>query len=141
MRKIWNCFAALALVLVLLTLAGCKGNPLPEGMDEAELLDQGREIVALLNEGDWQEVYDRMRSDGRESTSPEEIEEYMQSLLDTVGAYVKESDSMLTGQELEDSGEEYGTVVLYCKHEKKSVMYRIAFSTDMELMGFAATKK
>lgn len=141
MRKIWNCFAVLALLLTLLTLAGCKGNPLPEGMDGEELLAQGREIVALLNEGEWQAVYDRMRSDGQESTSPEEIETYMQSLLDTVGAYVKESDSMLTGQELEDSGEAYGTVVLYCKHEKKSVMYRVAFSVDMELLGFQATKK
>lgn len=140
MRKRWNWLAALTLVLVLALLSGCSGNPLPEGMDEEELLAQGREVVALLNEGDWQAVYDRMRSDGQETTSAEDIEAYIQSFLDTVGAYVKETDSMVTGQTL-DTGEDYGTVVLYCKHEKKNVIYRIAFSTDMELMGFQANKR
>ena len=45
---------------------------------------------------------------------------------------------MATGQKLKDTGEEYGTAVLYCKHEKKTVMYRVAFSTEMELMGIEA---
>lgn len=140
MKEKWKWLPALALLLALCLLSGCRGNPLPDGMDETALLKQGREIVTLLNQGDWQEVYDRLRSDGQETTSPEAIEEYMQALLDTVGAYVSEEDSMVTGQEL-DTGEEYGTAVFYCKHEKKSVMYRIAFSTDMEFMGFQASKK
>lgn len=124
----------LALVLVVL-LAGCSGKELPQGMDEEKLLDAGREIVALLNEGDYQAVYDRMRADGQATSSVEDIQTAMEDLLDQVGAYVKETDSLATGQTL-DSGEEYGTAVLYCKHEKKNAVYRIAFSTQMELMGF-----
>lgn len=124
----------LALVLVGL-LAGCSGKELPQGMDEEKLLDAGREIVALLNEGDYQAVYDRMRADGQATSSVEDIQTAMENLLDQVGAYVKETDAMATGQTL-DSGEEYGTAVLYCKHEKKNAVYRIAFSTQMELMGF-----
>ena len=124
----------LALVLAVL-LAGCSGKELPQGMDEEKLLDAGREIVALLNEGDYQAVYDRMRADGQATSSVEDIQTAMEDLLDQVGAYVKETDSLATGQTL-DSGEEYGTAVLYCKHEKKNAVYRIAFSTQMELMGF-----
>lgn len=124
----------LALVLVVL-LAGCSGKELPQGMDEEKLLDAGREIVALLNEGDYQAVYDRMRADGQATSSVEDIQTAMEDLLDQVGAYAKETDSLATGQTL-DSGEEYGTAVLYCKHEKKNAVYRIAFSTQMELMGF-----
>ena len=48
---------------------------------------------------------------------------------------MSEIEAMATGQTLKDTGEEYGTAVFYCKHEKKSVIYRIAYSTDMELMG------
>ena len=48
---------------------------------------------------------------------------------------MKEDDALATGQTIKDSGEEYGTAVLYCKHEKKSIMYRVAFSTGLELMG------
>lgn len=127
---------ALALGL-LLTLSGCKvsGNPLPEGMEEETVLSEGREVVALLNSEGWQEVYDLLRSDAKETSSPEAIQSYMAQRLDKAGTYKSEDEAMATGQKLKDTGEEYGTAVLYCKHEKKSVIYRVAYSTDMELMG------
>ena len=130
----------LAAVSALLLLSGCRvsGNPLPEGMEEDTVLEQGREIVALLNGGDWQEVYDRLRSDARETSSPETIQSYMEERLEKAKAYVKETEAMTTGQKLKDTGEEYGTAVIYCKHEKKSIMYRVAYSVDMELMGIEA---
>ena len=131
--------AALALILVL-ALTGCSGKPLPEDMDEETLLDAGREIVTLLNEGDYQGVYDRMRADGQEASTVDDVREAMENLLDEVGPYVKENDTLATGQTL-DSGEEYGTAVFYCKHEKKNVVYRVAFSTEMELMGFTVGKQ
>ena len=126
----------LALAL-LLGLSGCKvsGNPLPEGMEEETVLSEGREVVALLNGGEWQEVYDLLRDDARETSSPEGIQSYMEERLDKAGAYKSEDEAMATGQKLKDTGEEYGTAVLYWKHEKKNLMYRIAFSTEMELMG------
>lgn len=128
----------LPLVLaLLLALSGCKvsGNPLPEGMEEETVLSEGREVVALLNSEGWQEVYDLLRDDAKETSSPEAIQSYMEERLDKAGAYKSEDEAMATGQKLKDTGEEYGTAVLYCKHEKKSVIYRIAYSTDMELMG------
>ena len=109
-------------------------------MEEETVLDAGREIVALLNAGDYQAVYDRMRADGQEASTVDDIREAVENLLDEVGPYVKENDTMATGQTL-DSGEEYGTAVLYCKHEKKNAVYRIAFSTQMELMGFTMGKQ
>lgn len=126
---------------VLLLLSGCKvsGNPLPEGMEEETVLSEGREVVALLNGEGWQEVYDLLRDDAKETSSPEGIQSYMEERLDKAGAYRSEDEAMATGQKLKDTGEEYGTAVLYCKHEKKSVIYRIAYSTDMELMGIQIT--
>ena len=131
----------LAALSVLLLLSGCKvsGNPLPEGMDATELVVQGREVAAMLNRKEWQEVYDLLREDARETSSPEAIQEYMEGFLDNAGTYVTESDIMTTGQTIKDTGEEYGTAVLYWKHEKKNLMYRIAYSTDMELMGIQIT--
>ena len=50
MRKIALMVAVLG---ALVLLAGCKvsGNPLPEGMEEETVLEQGREVVAMLNAG------------------------------------------------------------------------------------------
>ena len=129
-----------ALLAAACLLTGCQGNTLPEGMDETALLDAGRGIVTALNQGQWQEVYDQLREDAQSTTSAEGIEEYMSAVLEDAGAYKSEDDSLLTGQTL-DSGEEYGTAVLYCNHEKDDVMYRIAFSTDMELIGLQVQTK
>ena len=132
---------ALAALGALLLLSGCKvsGNPLPEGMDATELITQGREVAAMLNRAEWQEVYDLLREDAQETSSPEAIQAYMEDFLDKAGAYVTESDVMATGQKLKDTEEEYATAVLYWKHEKKNLMYRVAYSTDMELMGIQIT--
>ena len=129
------CLLALPLALLLL-LAGCKvsRNPLPEGEEET-VLEQGREVVAMLNGGEWQEVYSLLRADAQETSGPESIQSYMEERLDKAGAYKLETEAMATGQKIKDTGEEYGTAVFYCKHEKKNLMYRVAYSTDMELMG------
>jgi hypothetical protein len=130
----------LAALAALFLLSGCKvsGNPLPEGMEGDTVLEQGREIVALLNGGDWQEVYSRLRADAQETASPETIQSYMEERLEKAGAFKEEDEAFATGQKIKETGEEYGTAVLYCKHEKKSIMYRVAYSTDMELMGIEA---
>lgn len=140
-RRLRLLAAASAALALLLLLGGCKvsGNPLPEGMDEAAVLEQGRQVAALLNGGDYQTVYDSLRADARETSSPEAIRAYMEERLEKAGAYKSETDAMATGQTLKDTGEAYATAVLYCKHEKKSLMYRVAYSTGMELMGIQIT--
>ena len=119
-----------------------EGNPLPEGMDEAAVLEAGTQIVTDLNEGDWQAVYDLLREDAKEQTgSPDAIRDHMNTVLDKVGAFKSIETYMATGQTLKDSGEEYATAVFYCKHEKNQAMYRIAFSAEMELLGLQIKKQ
>ena len=93
-------FLLFAIAAGLVLLAGCKvsGNPLPEGMEEETVLEQGREVVAMLNGGEWQEVYSLLRADARETSSPEAIQSYMEERLDKAGAYKLETEAMATGQ-------------------------------------------
>lgn len=139
-KKLWVLAAALLACLVVLCACDTKGNPLPQGMEESAVLDQGRSVMELLNQGNWQAVYDQMRSDAKETTSPEGIESYMNSAVEKAGTFEKEEEGMATGQKL-DSGEEYATAVFYCKHSKKDVVYRIAFDTDMVMIGLEIKTK
>lgn len=134
-------FLLFAIAAGLVLLAGCKvsGRPLPQGLEEETVLERGREVVAMLNGGEWQEVYSLLRADAQETSGPESIQSYMEERLDKAGAYKLETEAMATGQKIKDTGEEYGTAVFYCKHEKKNLMYRVAYSTDMELMGIQVT--
>ena len=55
------------LLLALLTLTGCRGaRPLPEGMEEEAVGEAAREIVALLVDGNYQEVADSFRPEVKE---------------------------------------------------------------------------
>ena len=140
-RLLALCMAACTAFL-LCSCSAVKGNPLPEGMDETEVLEAGSQIVTDLNEGDWQAVYDLLREDAKQQTaSPDAIRDHMNAVLEKVGAFKSIEESMATGQKLKDTGEEYATAVFYCKHEKNQAMYRIAFSTELELIGLQVTKQ
>ena len=133
------CILCTALVLCACTVTG---NPLPDGMDETALLAAGEEIIADLNAGNWQEIFDQLREDAQTSTgSPAAIQAHMESVLAKVGPFEKLKDTMVTGQTVKETGEKYATAVFYCEHDKNQAMYRIAFSTDMELIGLQVTKQ
>ncbi len=141
-KRILTLCIGLAAAVLLSSCGPVEGNPLPAGMEEAAVLEAGQEIVSDLNAGNWQEVYDLLREDAQAATpSPDAIRDHMNAVLDKVGPFKNIETSMATGQKLKESGEEYATAVFYCKHEKNQAMYRIAFSTDMELLGLQVSKK
>ena len=138
---------ALAVSLSLFLLTGCgkkEGTPLPEGMVEETVLDAGREIVTLLNEENYQEILDRLRADvaagGARPLTAEDIKKQTAETLEKAGAYVLETDAMATGQHAKGSDERFAEAVIFAKHEKKTVRYRIAFDTDMTLIGIQVRK-
>ena len=130
------------LLAILLCACDVKGNPLPEGMEESAVLAAGEEVLNEILAEDWQAVYDRLRDDAKAQTdSPDAIRAHVEAIWEKVGAFKSTKDSMTTGQKLKESGEQYATVVFYCQHEKNQAMYRIAFSTELELIGLQVTKQ
>ena len=122
-----------ALALALLLLCGCKGKPLPEGMDEETLLRNGREVAVLLAGGDYEAVLDRMREDVASGVTAEDIQALVLKQTDGAGVYKEIDSTLATGQS--SDGEEYGVAVIYCKYSKKNVMFRLAFDPEYSLIG------
>ncbi len=131
----------LTLILSIGLLSGCsnQGNPLPEGMDEETVLAEGRKVVALLVDGDYQSVVDQLRPDVAATVTAEQVEGAMAEAK-KAGEYVMESDCITTGQTIKETGEKYGEAVIMAKHEKKIVRYRIAFDPEMNLIGLEIRK-
>lgn len=128
-----------ALVIALLLLAGCQGNPLPDGMDEAALLEAGRDVVLLLVSGDYESVRAALRPDVAETVAVEDIQSLVLQQTDGAGVYKQIDSSMVTGQS--SGGEDYGVGVYYCQYAKKKVLFRIAFDRDMQLIGMEVKKQ
>ena len=128
MRKRGYLIASLAMLL-LLVLSGCKGNKLPDGMDEDKVSSAGLAVT----KGEYEEVYDALREDVREQTSADAIEEMMDTATEGRGSFKKVKDSMVTG--VTDADEPHAIAVIGAKYDKKSVVFRIAFDTEMNLIG------
>ena len=132
MRKRGYLIASLAMLL-LLVLSGCKGNKLPDGMDEDKVVSSGISVMRQLANGKYEEVYDSLREDVREQTSADAIQTMMETATEGRGSFKKVKDSMVTG--VTDTEEAHGIAVIRAKYDKKSVIFRIAFDPEMNLIG------
>ncbi len=126
MRRIVPC-----LLCMFLILTGCSGNPLPEGMEEGTLLSAGWDVVDQMIRGNYETVAGQFRADVE--VTAEDLQDLLESAADGAGDYVQHEDGMVTGQE--SGGERYGVAVLLCQYREAKVLFRVAFDTDMELIG------
>lgn len=132
MRKRGYLIASLAMLL-LLVLSGCKGNKLPDGMDEDRVVSSGISVMRQLADGKYEEVYDSLREDVREQTSADAIQTMMETATEGRGSFKKVKDSMATG--VTDADEPHAIAVIRAKYDKKSVIFRVAFDPEMNLIG------
>ena len=137
-KKIGLPLAALALLL-LCTACIVKGKDLPKGMEEEAVLSAGLGVMDQLVSGEYDKVYEALRSDVREATSAAALQALMNTATDGLGGPKEVTDTMVTG--VTDTDEPHAIAVIRRKYEKKSVYFRIAFDPDMELIGLDIKKK
>ena len=113
--------------------SGCQGKALPEGMEEDVVLSSGEDIVDLLIAEDFDQVYERLREDIQAGTSVDDIEELMDKASDGLGEFDEVTDTLVTG--VRNADVPHAIAVIRCKYEKKSIVFRVAFDTEMELIG------
>lgn len=136
MKKIKSLLAVLVMILVL---AGCAGKSLPDSMTEEELIDAGREVMLLAVEGDYEAVHALLREDIRETVTAEDIQSVVLNNVDGAGVYKQIEDSMTTAQDAD--GETIGVAVLYCEYSEDNVLFRVAFDSEMKLVGLSVQKQ
>lgn len=126
---------AVSLILLLCSLSGCKGTPLPEGMNEDALFTAGKDVVLLLVGSEFETVHEMLREDLREQISVDDIRTAVSVQLADAGVYKQIEDHMATGGV--DNGVRYGISVLYCEFSEEDVLIRVSFDEDWNLVGFS----
>lgn len=128
-----KCMILLLLLLTICLLSACKGNALPDEMNEEELLSAGENILQMLTSGNCQGVYECLREDVRQQTDAAAIEELLNKATEGKGSFQKITGRMVTG--ITEGEQPQGIAVFQCKYQKKSIAFRIAFDPDMQLIG------
>lgn len=128
-----------SLLMCLLVLTGCAAQALPEGMTEDEVIKAGQEIVNLLVAEEYEEVALRFREDVAASVTAETVQKLMEDATLGLGIYDGRIDAMATGRTVD--GVDYGEAVILCEYKKGDVLFRVAFDTDMTLVGMEISEK
>ncbi len=126
-------------MLCLLMLTGCAAKALPRGMEEDAVIRTAQEIVNLLVEEEYEAVAGRFREDVAASVTAETVQTLMEDATLGLGIYEGRIDAMATGRTVD--GVEYGEAVILCEYKKGDVMFRIAFDTDMTLVGMEISEQ
>jgi len=129
----------LPLLLCLFVLTSCAAQPLPEGMDEDTVIRSGQEIVNLLVKEEYEEVASRFREDVAASITADTVKKLMEDAVIGLGIYEGRIDAMATGRTVD--GVEYGEAVILSEYKKGDVLFRIAFDTEMNLVGMEISEK
>lgn len=129
--------AALLLCLLLL-LGGCarQEQPLPAGMDGAQVIAEAITVAEELCSGKAQQVYDRLRADVAEGLTVDDVAALAPSLGDWVGV----TGSHAAGQTDKKTGETYAMATLTCKFEKGKRLIYVGFDTEGTLIGLRVSK-
>jgi len=128
-----------SLLVCALLLTGCAAQALPEGMTEDAVIRAGQEIVNLLVDEDYEAVTERFREDVAESITVETVRSLMENAVMGLGIYEGRTDAMATGRTVD--GVDYGEAVILCEYKKGDVLFRIAFDTEMTLVGMEISEK
>ena len=123
------------LLLVTLSLSGCTTPPLDPAFTEDKVLSSAQEMIALLNERDYDSAAE-LFSDRLAAAIPRDtLSVTFDPILDNLGAFETVKDSIAYGATDEASGDAYAVAIVVCKYANGSAQYTLSFDKAYQLIG------
>lgn len=135
MRKIT---AAMLLVLMaVMLLTGCaKGAKLSDKFDEETVKAEAMKAVEYFNERDYAAILAMGSEEFKEALTEEAFAQAVDPYLDKNGTFMKITKTAVLGNKDEETGKEYGGVVMVGKYEDGKIQFVISFDEEMKLVQF-----
>ena len=135
MRKIT---AAMLLVLTaVMLLTGCaKGAKLSDKFDEETVKAEAMKAVEYFNERNYASILAMGSEEFKKALTEEAFAQAVDPYLDKNGAFMKITKTAILGNKDEETGEEYGGVVVVGKYENEKIHFVISFDEEMKLVQF-----
>lgn len=127
-----------AVLLCIGLLAGCQNTEkLSDAYDAAEIKEAAKEVINLVNAGDYETLVDTWWSAQMKSVvSVESLEKDVAPVVEELGAFEAFDKEAVTGTLDKDTDQEFGVAIIKVKYENRNAQYTISFNKDMKVAGF-----
>ena len=123
------------LLVLSITLSACTSTKLADSYDEKLVTERAKEIVAMINSQNFDQVNAEIRDDLQDQLTAEKLEEAIGAKLVEAGAFLEYQSTATLGQKSKTSGEDYAVVVLVGKYENGNVVYTISMDSNLDIVG------
>ena len=143
-QKKWAIVLCLGLLMTGL-LSGCSGTPIPDGMNEQELLAAGQQVFDLLMEDRFDQVHELLREDivQQLEITPEKIQKQMDVDEQEYGKLKKVNETWTAGvpEDQEAQIEEHAITWFECEYQEQRLVYGFSFDLDLNLIGMSVNRE
>ena len=122
------------LVLVF-ALTGCSKSELPAGMEQAAVEEKGKEIIELINAGNYQGVMEQANEELKAAVTAQELETALAETMNKLGAMTEYVKFVTGGADSKEAGAQYGVTMITVKYEEGKARFTLSFDMDMKLAG------
>ncbi|MBR1758913.1 MAG: DUF3887 domain-containing protein [Lachnospiraceae bacterium] len=132
--KRWIAVLLMAVICVM-SLSGCTGTKIPEGMTKEDIEKAAKEVLDLVHEKDYQAIWDRSDTTFQAAVSAEALKEAVEGQIGSYGAFVEYTQQAIGGSHNAKAGD-FGVAVITAKYENGKAVYTLSFDVDYKLAGF-----
>lgn len=127
-----------AVILCLSLIAGCSGQQkLSDDFDAGKIKKAAKEVIELVNNGDYDALAERWWSAQMKTMIPQEkMETDIAPVIEELGAFEAFDKEAVTGSTDKDTDQEFGVAIIKVKYENRNAQFTISFNKDMKVAGF-----
>ncbi len=105
----------------------------PEGFDKEKVIARAEEIIAVVNEYDYEGLAALLREDMQENVSAEEFEEFWDEAFKELGEFESFGTYVLSGETDMTTGDDFALIAYRCYYAEGKATFTIYFDSNMEM--------
>ena len=115
-----------------MAMTGCTYG-FPEDFDKEEVITAAEEVIAVVNEYDYEGLVALIREDLQDNVTAEEFEEEWDEALRELGEFESFGTTVLSGETDMNTGEDFALCAYRCFYAEGKATFTVYFDSNMEM--------
>jgi len=127
-----NIAMLLAGIMFITGICGCTYG-FPEDFDKEEVITAAEEVIAVVNEYDYEGLVALIREDLQDNVTAEEFKEEWDEALKELGEFESFGTPVLSGETDMNTGDDFALVAYRCYYAEGKATFTVYFDSNMEM--------